>query len=263
MWLAPHHRIPNAMNKFASEPHRSAERTPASIKAIIRVREDEDTSWTENAATVSVSGLGAGFYLSRKCEVGCLISLIMALPENFRKYDLDKELYRVWGVVQHCSPITIDDLDVFYVGVAFTGKQAPASYQSDPRQSYRILGLSNEGLWSVLEMEKPFVSRRYPRYAVAREVTLIKLGRKKKPLREEKGLTENVSAGGASVLSQMETAINEQIQFRDELFEFSSLATVKHIQVVDPEIYRLCLQFVEETFPVKEIIMAFEDETVH
>ena len=69
-----------------------------------------------------MSRSGAGFYLDRKCEVGRLISLTMPMPKHLRCYDFEKELYRVWGLVQHCSPATGGADSAFHVGVAFAGK---------------------------------------------------------------------------------------------------------------------------------------------
>lgn len=190
------------------------------------------------------------------------MSLIMPLPHDLRKYDQEKELYRVWGVVQHCSPVNTEEGEAFYVGVAFIGKHAPASYHANPRQSYRILGISNAGLWAIEEMDRPFVSRKFPRYAVAMDVTLVKLGPKKRPVTEAKAVTENVSAGGASVISHLETEVDERIKFRTEFYKFSSFALVKNKQVIDSETYRMNLEFVKKKFPVKELVLAFEDEAV-
>jgi hypothetical protein len=186
----------------------------------------------------------------------------MPLPHDLRKYDQEKELYRVWGVVQHCSPVNTEEGEAFYVGVAFIGKHAPASYHANPRQSYRILGISNAGLWAIEEMDRPFVSRKFPRYAVAMDVTLVKLGPKKRPVTEAKAVTENVSAGGASVISHLETEVDERIKFRTEFYKFSSFALVKNKQVIDSETYRMNLEFVKKKFPVKELVLAFEDEAV-
>ena len=64
---------------------------------------------------------------------------MMPLPANLRSYDQDKELYRVWGLVQHCNEVKTEDADGFQVGVAFVGKNPPESYAIDPATNYRDL----------------------------------------------------------------------------------------------------------------------------
>ncbi|MCA1609100.1 MAG: hypothetical protein LC730_06560 [Acidobacteria bacterium] len=120
----------------------------------------DDGPWKDVADVVSVSATGAGLYLLRECVVGNLISLMLPMPEHLRCYDHDKEVYGVWGLVQHCQKIREEDLTRYHIGVAFIGKRPPQSYNDDPTQTYRISGMSEDGL-GVRSQPKIMISGSY------------------------------------------------------------------------------------------------------
>ena len=100
--------------------------------AVVKVRESKEDSWKETADVISSSSTGAGLYINRECQVGRLVSLMFPLEPHLRSYDHDKELYRVWGLVQHCHMLPAENEAGYHVGVAFIGKHSPESYRQDP-----------------------------------------------------------------------------------------------------------------------------------
>src|SRR5690348_16308367 len=102
------------------------------ISAVIKGKDAKFRPWSETAAVTSLSGSGAGFFLSRQCIVGRLISLILPMPIHLRRYDYDKQLYRTWGLVQYCYKAGGDEEAGYHVGVALIGQEAPESYHANP-----------------------------------------------------------------------------------------------------------------------------------
>lgn len=247
------------MNPVATTEKRQGERIALSLSAVVKAKEDKDTYWKEQTQLISMSRSGAGFYLGRHCDVGQLVSLIMAMPRHLRCYDADKELYRVWGLVQHCSPIS-GGAAGYHVGVAFVGKHSPASYHRDPMQSYRIIGINGDGLWKIVEAERPFVTRRYPRFHVSLNVTLSMLDENDEVAYECTATTENVSLRGAAVFSDINANVGDCVRFTYGPYDFSVLAVVRNRQLGSDGLNRVHLEFVTGDFPIRLINFPAEIE---
>lgn len=231
--------------------------------AVIKGREDQHAPWKEIAKVISVSGAGAGFFLERECPVGCLLSLMFQLPANMRSYDKDKKLYRVWGLVQHCYAVSGFEGTGFHVGVAFIGKNPPASYHEDPLQSYKIVGMGKDGLWRVGESRTPFKTRKTPRFWNALSVTLFSLDPEGNSTAHDRCFTENISEMGASVTTYLAAGVGDPVKFLCDSPPFSSLAVVRNTSTGIDEKPRLHLEFVEDTFPILEITAPIEEQGEH
>jgi len=238
---------------------RRADLTSATMHIVVKVKEDDDSSWKEVADVISVSSSGAGFYLPRPCEVGQLISLLMPLPDELRCYDHDKELYRVFGLVQHCYEGTGDDSNGYQIGVAFVGKVPPASYLENPKTSYRICGMDEDGLWKVAETQGAFKKRQHMRYWTSIDLYLALVDGKKDAIGGEKTVTENISRSGAAVWTTLDVNVGDRVKFISEKFDFSGLAVVCNRQKGDDKRFRLHLQFVETMFPVNQLNISAAD----
>lgn len=232
-----------------------------SLYTVVKFKESDESFSKEVADVITTSSSGAGFYLKRKCEVGHLISLMMPLPAHQRSYDHKKELYSVWGLVQHCHEIAGDDGTAYHVGVAFIGKHAPGSYDRNPKQNYRICGMNDNGLWKVMEAAAPFKTRKDMRFWKSIDLYLALLDGQKASLGGEKTITENISKSGAAVISTLDISVGDRVKFISAEYDFSGLAVVCNRQIGEDNRLRLHLQFVENTFPV-ELINVEEVETV-
>src|SRR3982750_2361768 len=71
------------------------------LTAVVKGKDRDFCPWSEKAVVTSLSSNGAGLFMRGPCAVGGLISLLVPLPRHLRRYDLDKRLYRVWGLVQY------------------------------------------------------------------------------------------------------------------------------------------------------------------
>jgi hypothetical protein len=179
---------------------------------------------------------------------------MIPLPVHLRCYDYDREFYKVWGLVQHCESLTAEDPSPFHIGVAFIGKNPPASYRDNPRQHYRITGVDTGGMWSVEESKTAFKKRADVRFWKEVELYLALIDTKDGATGGERTIAENVSRSGAAVFTTLNVGIGDRVKFISAEYDFSGLAVVCNRQIVEDERTKLHLKFVENTFPV-EILM--------
>ena len=226
-----------------------------SLHAVVKGRESGKRQWREVPHLISVSATGSSFYLPRECEVGTLVSLTVPLPVHMRWYDFDKESYRVWGLIQHCEPVTADaDPSRFHVGVAFIGKNCPDSYRADSRQHYRIAGVDDDGMWRIEEMKIPFKKRSDVRFWRPIDLYLALVDTRDGSVGGERTFAENVSRGGATVFTTLNVDVGDRVKFISTKYDFSGLAVVCGRREGTDHRVRLHLQFIENMFPVATLM---------
>jgi PilZ domain len=220
------------------------------FKAEVKAAKQDAASWKETADVVSVSHSGTGFYIRSECTPGQLVSLMLPMPLNFRRYDYNKKLYKIWGLVQHCNSINTNAESAFHVGVAFIGRSAPASYFENPRTSYRVCGIGEEGLWEISPIQTTFQTRREPRFLKSIDVSIYELDQFDVSIRDERTATENISENGASVISSLNVNVGDRVRVYCPKVDFSAFALVRNRQEGEFERPLLHLEFVDCQFPV-------------
>jgi hypothetical protein len=227
-----------------------------SLHAVVKGKKEGDRPWKEVADLLTFSSTGSSFNLRRQLQVGTLVSLMLPLPAHMRCYDFDKEFYRVWGLIQHCEPITASkEGKRFHVGVAFIGKSCPESYNENPRQHYRIAGVNDNGMWRVEESKTPFKKRAEVRFWKEINLYLALIDTKDGATGGERTTAENVSRSGAAVFTTMDVNIGDRVKFISEEYDFSGLAVVCN-RTADEGRAKIHLKFVQGTFPVKTLMRA-------
>jgi hypothetical protein len=219
--------------------------------SVVKAKEKRGEPWKEVADVLTVSATGAEFILPRDRKVGQLVALLLPLPAHLRCYDHDKDLYRVWGLVQHCTPLKKQDS--FHIGVAFVGKDPPRSYERDPSQTYRVCGMRENGLWKIDEAQTPFKLRKDPRHRKCIQFYLALLDGKRIDIGGEHTSTENISRSGAAVYSTLEISVGDRVKFISEQYDFSGLAVVCNKEVTQDKRTRIHLHFVENAFPIEAL----------
>lgn len=233
-------------------------RVPADLETIIRVRESAKDSWKEITTVSTVSRNGAGFMLKRPVVVGRLVTLLMPLDPMLRAYDKKEELYPVMGLVQYCNEGLVDNAKIYHVGVGFVGRTVPESYKADPRQSYHICGIDDEGLWKIAESAAQYKIRNFPRFSVEIDVSLslIRKARKggaKEAHTRELTRTRNISATGASVISALDAAVGEKVKFGSKEHNYYTIAIVRNRDETHVGGKTLNLEFLDSQFPMEKI----------
>lgn len=241
------------MSSSTQTEKRQTRRIPSSLTITVKAKENKDSYWTEITEALTVSRNGAGFYLPKKCQVGQLLSLLLPMPKQLRSYDEEKELYRVWGLVQHCNAVSGDEKRGYHIGVAFIGKYAPDSYYDTPSQSYMICGMSESGFWKIRETATPFVSRKHTRYWVSLDVKVEVLDIEGNTVAEDNAKTENLSYSGAAIFSYLEANVGECCRVTDEKHGFSAIAVVRNRKLGKDKLPRLHLEFVDVKFPIEKL----------
>jgi hypothetical protein len=235
---------------------RVLERTSGVLQAVVQVKETEKNTWKEVTDVKSVSRNGAGFILSRPCKVGRLVTMVMPLDPALRAYDHDKKLYPVMGIVQYCNPAPIKGETKYHVGVGFVGKNIPESFRKDPAQNFRILGMSKEGLWQVVEAGREFKKRQDPRFWISIGIIVSAVRSSVK----EKTHTKNISARGLSIASALDTAVGEKVKLSCPDLDFYAFAVVRNRNKRKGETPILHLELLETEFPIDKLIASQSPE---
>ena len=223
------------------------------MNAVVKGKESADETWKEVAEIASVSATGAGFHIQREIAVGTIVAVMVPLAPHLRCYDHNKELYRVLALVQHCQRVIGDDPAGYHVGVAFIGRHAPESYRENPKQNYKICGMSEDGLWKVRETGASFKTRKHMRYRANVDLYLALVDAHRDSLKGEKTNTENISRSGAAIFTTLDVNVGDRVKFICEEYDFSGLAVVCGRQAGNDGRPRLHLHFVENSFPVEKL----------
>jgi len=239
-------------NGASAHAHTPKSASKPKLTAVVKGKDEKFQAWSESSQVTSLSSSGAGMFIPVPCPVGRLVSLMLPMPAEMRRYDLDKRLYRVWGLVQYCHE-SVNGPAGYHVGVALIGKDAPESYTQDPMQSYRVCGMRKSGLWKIEELDTSFTQRASARYWNSIEGSIVLLDDAMRSKGQENVVTENVSESGAAVFSELRVAVGDRIKFQTHSPQFSSLSVVRDRRIGVDDRMRIHLEFVENPYPILEI----------
>lgn len=224
-----------------------------SFKSTVEIKQNDNSVWKEEVDILAATQNGASFCLSRNCFVGQLVLLKMQMPGYLRIYDEHKELYHVWGIVQHCHIVNGDRSIEYHVGVSFIGQFPPSSYLSNPLQSYKIYGMNEDKFWMVAPTIVPFISRKHLRFWCYVELVIQLLDIYGNIQGEEKTVTENISIRGAVIYSNLELKNSDCLQVVCRDYDFSTIAVVRDCKSYNTSLQKLHLEFVDLGFPVEKL----------
>ncbi len=240
---------------------RKRPRIGLSLPARVEYKVSNDEAWEEITRLRDVSPLGAGFALPRPVKRGRLVLLTLPMPRQLRVYDFLEPQYKVFGLVRVCNRrLLADGQETYTVGVAFTGKHPPLSYTVNPSKLYEIAQSESDGLWRLAdapdrpdESNLPQSHRRHSRYSIPVSVKIealrgdgtIKVG--------ETTVTENISLGGASVLTSVTTDVGSVVRVTSEQYNVAIRSIVRGVRKGDDGIGRLHIEFMDRFFPLEGI----------
>src|ERR1044071_5783409 len=139
---------------------RIRERLALQLPVRVRGRETPDFEWMEVTRLTNVTPFGAGFTLKHPTERGRLLHMTIPMPRQLRVFDHVEDQYRIWAIVRYLKPAIVDDKNIFNIGVAFIGKRAPASYETDPWKRYDINADVFQALSKAEEILIPIADQR-------------------------------------------------------------------------------------------------------
>lgn len=242
--------------------NRRAQRISLALPIRVETQVDASVSWSEITRLSDVSAFGAGFNLKRPIKRGRLILLTMPLPRQLRCYDFMEAQYKIWGLVRRCVPVgNFADGEDYAHGVAFIGKNPPASFAENPARLYDLESdHAEEGLWSVAEAtpyldEKklPKEQRRQTRFPIPENITVEVLDADGNVTGRETTVTENLSLGGASVFTTLDAVVGSFLRVTSERQQTEIISVVRGRRIAPDGISRLHIEFIDHFFPLEGV----------
>ena len=194
-------------------------------------------NWEEMTTSDDASFGGASFVLQRSVMAGHVLHLDLPLPKSFRQYALSEPSYSVYALVRAAAPA----VEGTRVGVMFIGKTAPKGFEKNPG-----------GRYLLPSDPKPAARERRQsrRLDIFLNLKLQKTNGSGAGPQEEKTVAENLSKGGARVLTSM-TVSKGEVLIVEELGGggFRTRAEIMNVYIGKDNVPRLNLEFLDGEAP--------------
>lgn len=242
---------------------RLRERLEIQLPVRVHCRESVDYGWVEKTQLIDITPFGARLRIGRPTEPGRLLHLTMPLPRQLRSFDYTDEQYNLWALVRHARPLARESNGLqprFEIGVAFTGKNSPFSFENDPAQRYDISNAPSEKhLWSVRErpdteaLQASSSERRAEaRSPIATDVVIEVYDADGKVFAGEYAGTENISGRGMAVTCELDVARGRYVRVRSAHYQVAVIAAVRRLRRGRDGLNRLHLEFLDRRWPLLE-----------
>jgi c-di-GMP-binding flagellar brake protein YcgR len=217
-----------AMSETDTERRKHAR---ASVRLPVRVTgfETDGAVWEETTTSSDVSFGGLSCILQHRIVRGQVVLLNLALPAPMRKFDQGMPTYRVYSLVRNVSASP----QGMWVRFKFLGKRPPKGYEENPSCRYLLPG-------------DPPPEREERRRTTRRHVFLtVRLQRKNVTGDggSEQTVTEDLSKGGACLLTALPIAVGEEIIIEEIGGSYQTEAVVRSIHIGNDGIARLHVRF--------------------
>jgi curved DNA-binding protein CbpA len=225
--------------KLASEGkeynRRRCDRFKLSCPILVAGYDGAGSKWQEIAKTVDVSRLGVAVKMRKRIGHGSVLHVTLPLPLKLRSHGFSEPGYNMYAIVRR---IELPKDGVRVVGLEFIGKNPPAGYLYKPWATFRTQK------WTGADR------RQDPREDRAEPVVIEYLHESMKSLGRTVAVTENVSRGGARVCIKSAPPEFDLVKITNVDRTFDSLAFVRNHYIDKDGFDRLCLQFVNNKWPM-------------
>ena len=214
---------------------RRCERFKLSVPVLVAGYEHTGKKWQEVTKTIDVSRIGVAIRMRSPVKHGIVLHITLPLPTKLRSHGFSEAGYNMYAIVRRVEPLT-DGMRV--VGLEFIGAHPPADFLYKP--------------WATFRTQKWIGPdrRREPREERIEPVAVEYLDGSMQRLGREAAVTENVSPNGARVCVRAAPPEFEFVRVTSPNRTFNSLALVRNHWAGTDGFERLCLQFVENTWPL-------------
>lgn len=216
---------------------RRCERFKLAVPALVAGYDPAGGKWQEVTKTIDVSRMGVALRMKRRIAHGSVVHITLPLPTRLRSHGFSDPGYNMYAIVRRVEPLN-DGVRV--VGLEFLGKRPPTGYLHKPWTSFRT------DQWSGPDR------RREPRYETSEQVVVEYLDHAMQMVGREIALAENVSLSGARLVVESIPVDFECVRVTSARRSFHSLAAVRNRYVGKDNSERLCLQFMENKWPIKK-----------
>jgi hypothetical protein len=230
---------------------RIRERLPLHLPVRVQGRDTPTFEWTEITRLANVTPFGAGFSLKHPTEKGRLLYMTIPMPRQLRVFDHVEDQYRIWAVVRYMKPAVVDNQTVFNVGVAFIGKRAPASYETEPWKRYDINTTAFQALSKAEEILIPITDQRvHTRYNIAVDMRLELVDTDGKVTESEHTVTENISTKGATLFTTLQIPQGRFIRLTSEQYSITTHAAIRSRSTGANGVPRIHVEFIDREWPL-------------
>lgn len=252
---------------------RSTLRLPVRIQG----HRPDGQQWTADSTTEDGSIGGTAFVIPQEVRIGQALLLTIPMPRSLREHDHWASAYKTYALVRHVERLQ----DRFRVGVMFYGKRPPRGYDVNPGARFLLPGDARSLTPAPVSAREaaespppppeeppepdpppaPFPARRPEpeepvdadpggqrgtrRFEIFVNLTLQEVDEFGVVLREEITVAENLSLGGARVMTSLRFAPGDVVQVSEVGGTFNTRAEVRHAYVGSDRIRRLNLKFLD------------------
>jgi hypothetical protein len=234
---------------------RIRERLELKLPVRVRCRETPDFEWVEITRLIDVTPFGAGFTLKHPIEKGRLVHMTIPMPRQLRVFDHVEDQYRIWALVRRVKPTTPagSQTPIFEIGVAFTGKYPPRSYEEDPARRYEI-GPTTGDSFSIAEdwmQESASEDKRtHTRHNIPVDMTIETLNEKGEVDQSERTVAENISQKGAAIYTTLNLPEGRFIRLTSEQYRVTVHAAIRGRSMGPSGVARIHVEFIDREWPL-------------
>jgi hypothetical protein len=214
---------------------RRCERFKLSVPVLVAGHDNEGGKWQEVTKTIDVSRIGVALRLRRRVRAGIVVHVTMPLPMKLRSHGFSDAGYNMYAIVRRAEPL-IDGMRI--VGLEFIGAKPPADYLYKPWATFRT------PKWKGPDR------RREPREERNDAVAVEYLDEAMQRISREAAVTENVSEHGARLCVKGAPPTFEFVRVISPKLGFNGLALLRNQWTGKDGFERLCLQFVDQKWPM-------------
>ncbi|MBI3932920.1 MAG: PilZ domain-containing protein [Acidobacteria bacterium] len=223
--------------------------------------EPDGRGWQELAETGDVSSAGLSFDVPRPVFRGQVLRLKLPMPSRLRRFDAEEPAYHVYAVVRDA---TLQE-GTCRVGVMFYGKEPPRGFEDNPGARYVLPSdVEEESAGAAVapareavapqrarevEAEDPEGRRSSARYDIFVDFTVERTDEFGAVLSSERTVAENVSRGGARLLTAGSFSPGEVVALHEVSGPFEARAEIRELRVGPDGICRLHVRFLDGRSP--------------
>lgn len=214
---------------------RRCERFKLSVPVLVAGYDQTGKKWQEVTKTIDVSRIGVAVRMRSGVKHGIVVHITLPLPTKLRSHGFSEAGYNMYAIVRRVEPLT-DGMRV--VGLEFIGASPPTDFIYKP--------------WATFRTQKWIGPdrRRETRVERVEPVAVEYLDGSMQRVGREAAVTENVSPNGARVCVRAAPPEFEFVRVTSPNRTFNSLALVRNHWSGTDGFDRLCLQFVENAWPL-------------
>ena len=233
---------------------RIRERLGLKLPVRVRCRETVLSEWTEVTRLTDVTPFGAAFTLKRPTEKGRLLQLTIPMPRQLRVYDHVEDQYRIWGLVRHVrSLVEPDKTTRFLVGIAFIGKRAPASYDSEPTKRYELSIPGEDELPTVEELSRIKLTSEqeiHTTHNIAVDMLIETLNEAGEIMESEASVTQEISRTAATLFTTLQVPLGRFVRLTSNQYKMTAHAIVRARSTGADGIRRIHVEFIDTEWPL-------------